>query len=62
MGYVLSVTGFDLSVTGFDPTVGFVNQSGQFWAFNQGTTTVKFTLPNGVWNEWIMYVGAPFPG
>ena len=56
------LTGSQGTWTSSNPLVGFVNQSGEFWAFNQGTTTVKFTLPNGVWNEWIMYVGAPFPG
>jgi hypothetical protein len=45
--------------TSSNPLVGFVNQSGEFWAFDEGTTTVKLTLPNGVWNEWSMYVGAP---
>ena len=48
--------------TSSNPLAGFVTPSGQFWAINEGTTTVKFTLPNGVWNEWIMYVGAPFRG
>jgi hypothetical protein len=48
--------------TSSNPAVGVVNQFGAFWAINQGTTIVKFTLPNGVWNEWIMYVGAPFAG
>jgi hypothetical protein len=56
------LTGSNGTWTSSNPLVGFVNQSGEFWAFNEGTTTVKFTLPNGVWNEWIMYVGAPFPG
>jgi hypothetical protein len=56
------VTGSNGTWTSSDPTVGYVNQFGTFNAFNQGTTTVKFTLPNGVWNEWIMYVGAPSPG
>jgi hypothetical protein len=56
------LTGSNGTWTSSNPLVGFVNQSGEFWAFNQGQTTVKFTLPNGVWNEWIMYVGAPFPG
>jgi hypothetical protein len=56
------ITGSSGTWTSSNPVVGFVNQSGEFWAFSQGTTTVKFTLPNGVWNEWIMYVGAPFPG
>jgi hypothetical protein len=44
--------------TSSNPAVGFVDQYGGFNAFNVGSTTVKFTLPNGVWNEWIMYVGA----
>jgi hypothetical protein len=48
--------------TSSNPLAGIVTPSGQFYAINEGTTTVKFTLPNGVWNEWIMYVGAPFPG
>jgi hypothetical protein len=48
--------------TSSNPLVGIVNQYGQFWAINQGTTTVKFTLPNGVWNEWIMYVGPTIEG
>ena len=56
------LTGSNGTWTSSNPLVGFVNQSGEFWAFNEGATTVKFTLPNGVWNEWIMYVGAPFPG
>jgi hypothetical protein len=56
------LTGSNGTWTSSNPAVGFVNQSGQFWAFDQGTTIVKFTLPNGVWNEWIMYVGAPFAG
>jgi hypothetical protein len=55
-------TGSNGTWTSSNPLVGFVNQSGEFWAFNEGTTTVKFTLPNGVWNEWIMYVGAPITG
>jgi hypothetical protein len=50
------LTGSNGTWTSSNPLVGAVNQSGQFWAFNVGTTTVKFTLPNGVWNEWIMYV------
>jgi hypothetical protein len=56
------LTGSNGAWTSSNPAVGFVNQSGQFWAFSQGTTIVKFTLPNGVWNEWIMYVGPPFAG
>jgi hypothetical protein len=48
--------------TSSNPSVGIVNQYGQFWAINQGQTTVKFTLPNGVWNEWIMYVGPTIEG
>ncbi len=56
------LTGSNGTWTSSNPLVGFVNQSGQFWAFNEGTTTVKFTLPNGVWNEWIMYVGATIEG
>ena len=50
------ITGSCGTWTSSNPAVGFVNQSGEFWAFSAGTTTVKFTLPNGVWNEWIMYV------
>jgi hypothetical protein len=50
------LTGSNGTWTSSDPLVGSVNQYGQFWAFNQGTTVVKFTLPNGVRNEWIMYV------
>jgi len=50
------LTGSNGTWTSSNPLAGAVNQSGQFWAFNVGTTTVKFTLPNGVWNEWIMYV------
>jgi hypothetical protein len=56
------MTGTNGTWTSSNPLVGIVNQFGEFWAINEGTTTVKFTLPNGVWNEWIMYVGAPFPG
>ena len=56
------LTGSNGTWTSSNPLAGLVNQSGQFWAFNEGTTIVKFTLPNGVWNEWIMYVGAPFAG
>ncbi len=50
------VTGSNGTWSSSNPVVGYVNQSGQFWAFTDGTTTVKFTLPNGVWNEWIMYI------
>jgi hypothetical protein len=56
------LTGSNGTWTSSNPSVGAVNQQGQFWAFQQGTTTVKFTLPNGVWNEWIMYINAPFAG
>jgi len=56
------ITGTNGTWTSSNPLVGMVNLYGQFWAINQGQTTVKFTLPNGVWNEWIMYVGAPFAG
>jgi hypothetical protein len=56
------LTGSNGTWTSSNLLVGTVNQSGQFWAINEGTTTVKFNLPNGVWNEWIMYVGAPFAG
>jgi hypothetical protein len=56
------ITGLNGTWTSSNPLVGTVNQSGEFWAFNEGTTTVTFTLPNGVWNEWIMYVGALVPG
>ena len=56
------LTGSQGTWTSNNPLVGFVNESGEFWALNQGQTTVKLVLPNGVWNEWIMYVGAPFPG
>jgi hypothetical protein len=56
------MTGTNGTWTSSNPLVGIVNQYGEFWAINEGQTTVKFTLPNGVWNEWIMYVGAPFPG
>jgi hypothetical protein len=50
------ITGSTGTWTSSNPLVGFVNQYGQFWAFNQGSTIIKFTLPNGVWNEWVMYV------
>jgi hypothetical protein len=56
------LTGTNGTWTSSNPLAGIVNQYGQFWAINQGTTTVKFTLPNGVWNEWIMYVGPTIEG
>ena len=56
------LTGTNGTWTSSNPLVGLVNQYGQFYAFNQGQTTVKFTLPNGVWNEWIMYVGPTISG
>jgi hypothetical protein len=43
--------------TSSNPAVGLVNQYGFFQAFSPGQTTVKLTLPNGTWNEWIMTVG-----
>ncbi len=33
--------------TSGNPLVGFVNQSGEFWAFNQGTTTSVCACPTG---------------
>lgn len=49
-------TGSNGTWTSSNPLVGYVTQDGEFWALNAGSTIVKFTLPNGVWNEWIMYV------
>jgi hypothetical protein len=46
------ITGSTGTWTSSNRLVGVVNQYGQFWAFNTGS----FTLPNGAWNEWIMYV------
>jgi hypothetical protein len=40
-----------------NPQVMSVNQSGQAWAINAGTSIIKYTSPNGVqFSEWIMYV------
>lgn len=50
------VTGSCGSWTSSNVAVGSVSRTGEFWALAPGSTIVKFVLPNGVWNEWIMTV------
>jgi hypothetical protein len=43
--------------TSSNPLVMYVNQSGLAWALSAGTTTIKYTPPNGApFASWVMYV------
>jgi uncharacterized protein YjdB len=55
--YNTNIIGANGTWTSSNPPVGYVTQSGQFWAISQGTAIVHYTAPNGVgFSEWILYV------
>jgi uncharacterized protein YjdB len=55
--YNTNIIGANGTWTSSNPLVGYVTQSGRFWAISQGTAIVHYTAPNGVgFSEWIMYV------
>jgi hypothetical protein len=43
--------------TSSNPLVMYINQDGVAWALSAGTTTIKYTPPNGApFASWVMYV------
>ena len=43
--------------TSSNPAVMYVSQTGLAWALSQGTTTIKYTAPNGaLFAPWVMNV------
>ena len=54
--YNTNLIGANGTWTSSNPPVGYVTQSGRFWAISQGTAIVHYTAPGAGFSEWIMYV------